>query len=130
MLPNYYSILRINPDASPDEVRAAYRRMAKRHHPDAGGSSEEFYTVQEAYNILSDPARRRQYDAERKSHPKKAIMVEPLRPEPLTPPEPLRASRVQSLRPLEEFDRLFREFDEFFVRLEEEFLGPFWGRNE
>ena len=98
--------------------------MAKRHHPDAGGSSEEFYTVQEAYNILSDPARRRQYDAERKSHPKKAIMVEPLRP------EPLRASRVQSLRPLEEFDRLFREFDEFFVRLEEEFLGPFWGRNE
>ena len=130
MLPNYYAILRIHPDASPGEVRAAYRRMAKRHHPDAGGSSEEFHTVQEAYNILSDPARRRRYDAERESHPKKAIMVEPLRPEPLTPPEPLRASGVQSFRPLEEFDRLFREFDEFFERLEEEFLGPFWGRNE
>ena len=66
MLPDYYSILAIRPDASLEEVRAAYRRQAKRRHPDVGGESVAFRAVQEAYNALADPARRRDYDAQRR----------------------------------------------------------------
>ena len=134
MLPNYYTILRIRSDAAPEEVRTAYRRLAKQSHPDAGGSSEAFQTVQEAYEVLSDPVSRRRYDAARRSRLPRAVAVEPLpRPEPLIPPEALRPARTSSVHasnPLEDFDRLFREFDEFFERLEEQFVGPFWGRNE
>ena len=67
MLPNYYASLRIRPDASPEEVRTAYRRLAKPSHPDAGGSSEAFQSVQEACEVLSDPVSRRRYDAARRS---------------------------------------------------------------
>ena len=133
MLPDYYSILQVRPDASPEEVRAAYRRIAKLYHPDAGGTSEAFQSVQEAYDILSDPVLRRKYDAahEGRFH---RLRVEPdVDPEPLIAAEPLhpaRSSRLSSQNPLEEFDRLFREFDAFFERLERELFSPFWGRND
>lgn len=140
MLPNYYSILRIPADASAEEIRTAYRRMARQHQPDAGGRSEDLQAVQQAYDVLSDPARRRQYDAEQASHVRRAVVVERpippealIRSEPLIPAEPLRPARIlpsHSPGPLEEFDRLFREFDEFFERLEEQFWNPSWGRNE
>ena len=59
MARNYYAILGIDPDASPDQIRSAYRRKAKELHPDHyEGSSEPFRDVQEAYEALSDPARR------------------------------------------------------------------------
>ena len=134
MLPNYYAILRIRSDASREEVRTAYRRLAKQSHPDAGGNPEAFQTVQEAYEILSDPVSRQRYDAARRSRLPRAVAVEPLpRPEPLIPPQALRPVRTSSLHaasPLEDFDRLFREFDEFFERLEEQFVVAYWGRNE
>lgn len=143
MLPDYYSILAIRPDASPEEVRAAYRRLAKRHHPDVGGEAIAFHAVQEAYNTLADPARRREYDTQRRE-PRSSRRVhvkphvEPMgfpdsQPEPLIPPEPLRPRRSATpgfASSLDDFDRLFREFDEFFDRLEGQFLRPSWGRNE
>jgi len=45
MLPDYYSILSVRPDASPEEIRAAYRRLAKRLHPDVGGESVTFHAA-------------------------------------------------------------------------------------
>lgn len=57
-----YSTLNLSPDASEDDVKKAYRRLSKRHHPDVGGDAEVFREVQEAYDVLSDPARRRRYD--------------------------------------------------------------------
>ena len=57
-----YAVLGIDRGASDDAVRVAYRRMAKKHHPDKGGSEEEFLRVQEAYQVLSDPDRRSVYD--------------------------------------------------------------------
>jgi curved DNA-binding protein CbpA len=149
MLPDYYSILAVRPNASPEEIRAAYRRRAKQHHPDVGGDSVTFRAVQEAYDALSDPARRRDYDARRlETRPTRNVRVksrvEPLRhtdpeiPGPLRQPEPLIPS--EALRPrrsapgfsgsLDDLDRLFREFDEFFDRLEVQFRRPSWGRNE
>lgn len=58
-----YTILGISKSASDEEVKRAYRKLAHKHHPDKkGGSSEKFKEVNEAYQILSDPAKRRQYD--------------------------------------------------------------------
>lgn len=57
-----YKILDIEPDASPEAVKRAYRRKAKEAHPDAGGSPETFAPVAHAYEVLSDPERRLLYD--------------------------------------------------------------------
>jgi Ca-activated chloride channel family protein len=62
---DYYGILNIAPDASPDDIKHAYRQMARQSHPDARsepGTALLFRQVQEAYEVLSDPARRAAYD--------------------------------------------------------------------
>ncbi|PIR05119.1 MAG: molecular chaperone DnaJ [Candidatus Liptonbacteria bacterium CG11_big_fil_rev_8_21_14_0_20_35_14] len=61
---DYYKILGLEKGASTDEVKKAYRKLAHRYHPDKkGGSSERFKEVNEAYQILSDANKRKQYDA-------------------------------------------------------------------
>ena len=60
---DYYEILGLTPSATPDEIRAAYRRLASKSHPDSGGSAALFRMVQEAHDTLSDPSRRDRYDA-------------------------------------------------------------------
>ncbi|MHA7262520.1 J domain-containing protein [Arthrobacter sp. TMN-37] len=60
--PSYYDILGIAPGATPKQVKDAYRRAARTAHPDLGGSEELFHSVAVAYETLSDPARREQYD--------------------------------------------------------------------
>lgn len=59
---DYYAILGLPRNASANDVRGAYRLLAKRHHPDAGGDPERFRDVQEAYETLENPERRRGYD--------------------------------------------------------------------
>jgi molecular chaperone DnaJ len=59
---NYYDILGVKKDASADEIKKAFRRLARKHHPDAGGSEEKFKELNEAYEILSDTEKRAQYD--------------------------------------------------------------------
>jgi hypothetical protein len=62
---DYYAVLGVSKDASQDEVKNAYRTLAKQHHPDKGGDPEKFKEINEAYSILSDPALRAQYDQAR-----------------------------------------------------------------
>ena len=88
MAKNYYAILGVDPDASLGQIKSAYRRKAKQLHPDHyTGSSEPFRDVQQAYEALSDPACREDYDAclERERQPR----VDP----PVRPSEPLRPRR-------------------------------------
>ncbi|MEW6635630.1 MAG: DnaJ domain-containing protein [Actinomycetota bacterium] len=60
---NYYEVLGVSRDSSQEEIRNAYRRLAKERHPDrSGGSTEEFARLQEAHDVLSDPDLRRQHD--------------------------------------------------------------------
>jgi molecular chaperone DnaJ len=59
---NYYDILGVPKSATADEVKKAFRRLARKHHPDAGGSEEKFKELNEAYEVLSDPEKREQYD--------------------------------------------------------------------
>ncbi len=57
-----YSILGVKRDASQDDIKRAFRRLASQHHPDKGGDTERFQEIQEAYATLSDEQRRREYD--------------------------------------------------------------------
>lgn len=60
----HYDTLGLTPDASPADVRAAYRRLVRRHHPDHGGAGgAAMAALTEAHRVLSDPARRAVYDA-------------------------------------------------------------------
>ena len=64
MAHDYYSTLGISKTATPEEIKRAYRKLAHQYHPDKGdkGDSEKFKQVSEAYQVLSDPEKRRQYD--------------------------------------------------------------------
>lgn len=61
---NYYELLGVNRDASETQIKTAYRSLAKVMHPDAGGTSGTFRLLKEAYETLTDPARRADYDSE------------------------------------------------------------------
>lgn len=58
----YYDLLGVKKDASPDEIKRAFRKKAHAHHPDKGGDEAEFKKINEAYQTLSDPEKKRQYD--------------------------------------------------------------------
>ena len=57
-----YGALGLQRGATEDEVKKAYRKLAREHHPDKGGDAEKFKKVQEAYEVLSDPQKRQNYD--------------------------------------------------------------------
>ncbi|MDQ1600214.1 MAG: molecular chaperone DnaJ, partial [Actinomycetota bacterium] len=69
---DYYKTLGVPKDAQPDEIKKTYRKLARKYHPDAnaGGTDrdkaeERFKEISEAYDVLSDPARRKEYDEAR-----------------------------------------------------------------
>jgi curved DNA-binding protein CbpA len=57
-----YEVLGVTRDATLDQIKTAYRRLALRHHPDKGGDAELFKKVSNAYQILSNPELRERYD--------------------------------------------------------------------
>jgi hypothetical protein len=59
---SHYDVLGVSPSATAAEVRAAYRRAARDHHPDAGGDPRRMSDVNAAWQVLGDPARRAAYD--------------------------------------------------------------------
>lgn len=63
MASNYYNTLGVDKNASDDDIKKAYRKLAHKHHPDkSGGNSEKFKEINEAYQVLSDKTKRQQYD--------------------------------------------------------------------
>ncbi len=66
---DFYEVLGIERGASIDEIRQAYLRLAKEHHPDKGGNAEKFRLIRMAYETLSDARKRTQYDATNEQNP-------------------------------------------------------------
>lgn len=59
---DHYRTLGVAKNATPDDIKKAYRKLASQHHPDKGGDTATFQKVEEAYRILSDPQKRQEYD--------------------------------------------------------------------
>jgi molecular chaperone DnaJ len=60
---DYYHILGVTKGAGPEEIKRAFHKLAHQYHPDkAGGNEEKFKEINEAYQVLSDPQKRAQYD--------------------------------------------------------------------
>ena len=62
---NLYNILGVSPNATNDEIKKAYRSLAMRHHPDRNthpGSESRFNAIKTAYELLSDPQKRTEYN--------------------------------------------------------------------
>lgn len=57
-----YAILGVARGATPEQIKTAFRKLAKKHHPDIGGDKEKFETIQQAYEVLVDQAMRAEYD--------------------------------------------------------------------
>jgi curved DNA-binding protein CbpA len=62
---NYYELLQINPNAEPDTIHRVFRFLASRFHPDnpETGDADKFFILKQAYDVLSSPALRAEYDA-------------------------------------------------------------------
>jgi molecular chaperone DnaJ len=63
----YYSVLGVSEEATQDEIKKAYRKLAKENHPDKGGDEDTFKKISTAYDTIGDENKRKQYDLERKN---------------------------------------------------------------
>jgi molecular chaperone DnaJ len=122
---NYYLILGIPSEATLDDIKDAYRRLAKEYHPDHYGENHSpFLAIQEAYSVLSDPIKRQTHDLtvlsqknKLKPHYRESIRhnrrnhVEPLIPEQETLIDLGTASLAKS------FHSYRPSFDELFDRI-------------
>jgi len=128
---SYYVVLGVPVDESPAGIRAAYRDRVKALHPDRAGEGHEreFREVQEAYDVLSDPQRRRRYDADRSRSSSVGAGAAPSaprgRPEPMVAPR--RAEPIRAPGGVRESASLFRDFRT--VRPSREALWERIGRN-
>jgi len=66
---NYYEILGVTENASQDDIKKAYKKLAMKYHPDRGGDEKRFKEISQAYETIGDPEKRSNYDHERLHKP-------------------------------------------------------------
>jgi DnaJ-class molecular chaperone len=64
---DFYQILGVAENATQDEIKKAYRRLAVEHHPDKGGDENKFKEISESYDTIGDENKRSQYDNQRRN---------------------------------------------------------------
>lgn len=76
-LPDYYAILEVSSTASLEDIKRAYRRLARLHHPDLNKDAEDRHIkrINEAYGVLGDPTRRMAYDIQRLEQMKRDVIL-------------------------------------------------------
>ena len=113
---NFYNLLDIDRKATPSEIKKAYRKAAKKYHPDVSRKGEEkFKHVQEAYDTLSDPEKKTVYDENLSAAERPQVKVS-VRPSP--------AHDDMSFHPLENIDDSFSDWEDFWS----DFMPDFFGR--
>ncbi len=70
---NHYQTLGVLPSASAQEIKAAHRKLARQHHPDAGGDATLFQAIQAAADVLGDPEKRQNYDQALRNQPVESL---------------------------------------------------------
>ena len=63
---DHYAVLGVSPDSTVDQIKLAWRELAREHHPDLGGDEERFKAVKSSYEVLSDANHRRAFDLAKK----------------------------------------------------------------
>jgi curved DNA-binding protein CbpA len=115
MAKSYFAILGITTRASQDEIRSAYRRLAKEYHPDYyEGDSGPFRQIQEAYSVLGNAQRRAEYEGSLD----RPVVRRTAKPTPYPEPEPLipkqRPADMGDISPIRSFETFSPSFDEVF----------------
>jgi molecular chaperone DnaJ/curved DNA-binding protein len=124
----YYMILGVSSTESPRGIRAAYRDLAKRLHPDVAGeqATRAFQELTEAYDVLSDPQRRRDYNHElMRGAEGEVVPVRRGPPEPLVRAPATILGNAEAIRPSYEamYDRFLRNFTGIGVPKSEQLEG-------
>lgn len=115
MAKSYFAILGVPSGASSDEIKSAYRRLVKEYHPDRfPGGTEAFLQVQEAYSVLGDVSRRRQYEQSLHEPPAPGTGARRSyrQPEPLIPDQ--RPADLGRVSPMRSFETFTPSLDEIF----------------
>lgn len=81
LVPDYYARLEVSPNATPPQIKAAYRRLVRLYHPDLNKQAQDTRIKQlnEAYAVLNSPARRAAYDSLRLEEQRAAVIAEAIR---------------------------------------------------
>lgn len=76
--PSLYNLLEVDTNASPQDIKKAYRKLAMKHHPDKGGDPEKFKEINRAFEILGDPQKKQKYDNFGNSNEMPDIEIDPM----------------------------------------------------
>lgn len=118
MVKSFFAILGISPNASADEIRSAYRRLAKEFHPDHyKGDSGRFHEIQEAYAVLGNTCKRDEYKHRIRISPRQSTLRQTRYPdaEPLIPDHG--PADIGAISPVRSFQSFPPSTDEIFDRL-------------
>ncbi|CAL1150218.1 unnamed protein product [Cladocopium goreaui] len=131
-VPDYYSVLGLERDARPTQIKKAYFQLAKKMHPDRHhgtdiekGATHAFEHLQKAYNVLSNPEKRRQYDASLGTRPGEGSAAQALRGQRGSPGGPSWLHSQAETRPTTSLNlrRILRPWSKSSSR--PRYLGPF-----